>query len=96
MRNAYQEADVERVVKEVVDPWKEARPAEELWDLVSHLMTYTILEHPEIILLTNDQARELLIQHEIVLPIGVRIGDLAGKANPGIVQARSKLNRFGK
>lgn len=92
MPNAYQEADVERVVKEVVEPWKESKP-EEPWDLVSRLMAYTILEHPEIILLTNDQARELLEQHEVILPAGVSVSDIAGKANPGIVRARSKLNQ---
>lgn len=93
MPNVYQEGDVERVVKEVVEPWKESKP-EEPWDLVSRLMAYTILEHPEIILLTNDQARKLLEQHEIVLPGGVSVGDLAGKANPGIIQARTRLKKI--
>jgi hypothetical protein len=79
--------EVELRATKLVNEWKESRP-DEPWNVIQGLMVAVVEQYPDIVLLTDGQTRELMAICNMSLPPGKSLGDIAGLANPGIVNLR--------
>lgn len=61
------------------------------WEIVKKIVEQIVASHPEIILIFTQQVGELLQEVGEVLPEGYMDGDIAGEANPVLVEVRTKL-----
>lgn len=78
------------LTEKFLEQWKEAEP-EFPFGVVGALIEKVIDEHPNLLMVTNYQAEQILGEARITLPDGISIGEIAGKANPGIIRVRTKL-----
>ncbi len=81
---------IQLAASEVIEPWRQALPNFP-WSAVEQLTVAVIFKHPQILLLTNDQAKKILEEEEITYPPQFSASDIAGRTNPALVDTRTAL-----
>ena len=75
---------------QVIEPWRNLLP-DFPWNAVEKLTIAIILKHPQILLLTNDQARKIIAEEGISYPPQFSVGEIAGRTNPALIKTRTAL-----
>ncbi|OGK10203.1 hypothetical protein A2767_02010 [Candidatus Roizmanbacteria bacterium RIFCSPHIGHO2_01_FULL_35_10] len=81
---------IQQTTSRVVEPWRQALPTFP-WNAVEQLTTAIIFKHPQILLVTIDQAKKIISEEGIDYPPQFSVGDIAGRTNPALVKTRSAL-----
>ena len=90
MINMEEEKSQARIVaEEALRNWMETDP-DFPWHLTLALVE-EVVDDEFVILLTNDQGREILEEQGLSIPQGFGLMDVVGRANPGLISARALL-----
>ena len=81
-----------KILDEQLTARKESEP-DFPWEIVKKIVEQIIASHPEIILIFTQQVGALLQEVKEELPEGYMEGDIAGAANPLLVEVRAKLEK---
>jgi len=81
---------IKQAASQVIEPWRQALPNFP-WNAVEQLTTAIIFKHPQILLVTTDQAREIIAEEGISYRPNFSVGDIAGRTNPALVETRIAL-----
>ena len=81
---------IRKTASQVIEPWRKALP-DFPWNAVGELTTAIIFKHPQILLVTIGQAREIIVEEGILYPLDFSVGDISGRTNPALIETRIAL-----
>ncbi|MBU0974431.1 hypothetical protein KKD03_01890 [Patescibacteria group bacterium] len=84
------EKDLSSIAESLMEARRSTEPSMP-WDIIKELAVLIVENHPEIIMVFNNQMQTLLAEANQTLPSGVYDSDVAGRLNPLIIELRSKL-----
>ncbi len=64
------------------------------WDIVTKLVSLIVEKHAEITLIFTNQIPQLLEEAQLQLPEEFSAGDIAGHANPLLIEVRADLKKI--